>query len=73
MTTRDITLGVELARKALNEPSTDLLAFEEALKKKHQDFLNAGIVPVIDIKKDEEKKTDSSNQSNIKPKFKVKF
>jgi hypothetical protein len=31
-----------------------LLAFEEALKKKHQDYLKAGIVPVIDIKKDEE-------------------
>ena len=35
LTTREITLGVEKARKALNEPSTDLIAFEEALKKKH--------------------------------------
>ena len=36
LTTDEITRGVEKAREAMNEPTIDLLAFEQALKKKHE-------------------------------------
>lgn len=42
-----ITKGVEMARKALNEPSTDLLAFEKALKEKHEQFIKSGYKPKL--------------------------
>ena len=45
LTTEEISLGVEEAREALNAPPMDLLAFEEALKKKHDEYKAAGITP----------------------------
>ena len=36
LTTDEITRGVEKAREAMNQPTIDLLAFEQALKKKHE-------------------------------------
>jgi hypothetical protein len=36
LTTEEITQGVIKAREAVNAPPTDLLAFEQALKIKHE-------------------------------------
>ena len=47
LTNDEITAGVDEARAAANAPSLDLLAFEEALKKKHDEFKAAGITPQL--------------------------
>ena len=47
LTNDEITAGVDEARAAANAPSLDLLAFEEALKKKHDEFAAAGITPQL--------------------------
>ena len=38
LTTEQITQGVEMAKEALNAVPLDLLAFEEKLKQKHDEF-----------------------------------
>ena len=45
LTTEQITAGVEKAKEAVNAPPLDLLAFEAALKQKHQELQAAGITP----------------------------
>ena len=47
LTSDAITAGVEEAREALNAPPLDLLAFEAALKQKHDQLQAAGITPVL--------------------------
>jgi len=47
LTSEAITCGVDEARAAVNAPPLDLLAFEEALKKKHDEFKAAGITPKL--------------------------
>ena len=61
LTTEDITKGVQQAREAMNAPPIDLLAFESALKQKHDELRSAGMTPVL-IK-------DKAKGS--KPRFKV--
>ena len=51
LTTEQITAGVEQAKAAVNAPPLDLLAFEEALKHKHQELQAAGITPVLNMPK----------------------
>ena len=51
LTTDEITRGVQQAREAMNEPTLDLLAFEQALKKKHDQLKSAGITPVLTMPK----------------------
>jgi len=36
-----------MAKEALNAPPLDLLAFEAALKQKHEELQAAGITPVL--------------------------
>ena len=43
LTTEQITAGVEQAKAAVNAPPLDLLAFEAALKQKHEELQAAGI------------------------------
>ena len=38
LTSEAITAGVEQAKEALNAPPLDLLAFEKALKQKHDEL-----------------------------------
>ena len=45
LTNEEITVGVEQAKAALNAPPLDLLAFEAALKQKHDELQAAGITP----------------------------
>ena len=47
LTSEEITAGVEQAKEALNAPPLDLLAFEAALKQKHDELQAAGITPVL--------------------------
>ena len=51
LTTEEITKGVQKAKESLNAPPLDLAAFEEALKKKHDELKQAGITPVLQIPK----------------------
>jgi hypothetical protein len=43
LTTEQITEGVQKAKEAMNAPPLDLVAFEEQLKKKHEEFKQAGV------------------------------
>ena len=61
LTNEDITRGVNEARDAVNKPPTDLLAFEQALKQKHDELKTAGMTPVLVKEK----------TGGPKPKFKV--
>jgi len=47
LSTQQISLGVQQAREAMNAPPTDLLAFEKALKQKHDSLKAAGLTPVL--------------------------
>ena len=47
LTSEQITDGVQKAREAVNAPTLDLIAFEEALKKKHGELKEQGITPAI--------------------------
>ena len=58
LTTEEITKGVDQARDAVNAPPLDVIAFEEQLKKKHNELKAAGITPVLNV-------------PNITPKYKV--
>ena len=49
LTTEQITEGVKKAQEAVNAPSLDLVAFEEQLKAKHQEFQKAGITPRLKV------------------------
>mmetsp|Transcript_17309 Transcript_17309/g.29124 ORF Transcript_17309/g.29124 Transcript_17309/m.29124 type:complete len:110 (-) Transcript_17309:13-342(-) len=51
LTTEEITEGVKQAREAMNAPPTDLIEFEKALRKKHEEFKQAGVKPVIQLPK----------------------
>ena len=47
LTTEQITDGVNQAKEAMNAPPMDLIAFEEQLKQKHEEYKKAGVTPVI--------------------------
>ena len=47
LTTEQITEGVNKAKEALDAVPLDLLAFEEKLKQKHEEFKIAGVTPVL--------------------------
>ena len=49
LTTEQITNGVEQARDAVNAAPLDVIAFEEQLKKKHNELKAAGITPVLNV------------------------
>ena len=49
LTPDEIAKGIEEAREAVNAPSLDLVAFEQQLKAKHEQFKAAGITPSLKV------------------------
>lgn len=64
LTSEEITEGIQRAQEAIDAPSLDLAQFEEALKRKHEEFKAAGVTPQLQYE-------PSGEMGKPKPKFKV--